>query len=63
MQTSRELRDIEELANGSSTARAQLLRRRAEAEPALPADLPDTSNLPSVRLIQAMMLSDDEFCL
>lgn len=60
---SRELRDIEELSNGYSPERAQLVRRRAETEPAFPAELPDTSNLPSVRLIQAMMLSDNEFCL
>lgn len=59
---SRELRDIEELSSGYSPERAQLAKRRAEAEPALPAELPDTSNLPSVRLIQVMMLRDNELC-
>ncbi|MBA4027008.1 MAG: hypothetical protein C0473_02080 [Cyanobacteria bacterium DS3.002] len=60
---SRELRDIEELSCGYSPEKAQLAKRRAEAEPAFPAELPDTSNLPSVALIQAMMLRDSEFCL
>lgn len=59
---SRELRDIKELSEGYSSETAQLVRRRAEAEPAFPAELPDTSNLPSAALIQVMMLRDKEFC-
>lgn len=64
LEFSRQLRDLEELSSKLySPEVAMRLNRRAEAEPALPAMLPDTSNLPSPSIIQVMLMRDNEICL
>ncbi|MBX9572605.1 MAG: YjaG family protein [Candidatus Obscuribacterales bacterium] len=63
LEFSRQFRDIEELSKGHTAEAIEIMMNRSEAEPALPFDLPIPSNLPSLSLVQIMLLTGNEYCM